>query len=166
LVPERQPVQYTPAANLITVGPHTAQIERAEDSDANEAVLEAYLTLVADARDVSRHGRFDLRFDDVEILAQLLHLDDAELDQRLARMLGIEVGAAREVHSRMARHRKLFGAASLALLSSLPFVHDRPSSNVSTEKRPVEIGAAMVVWRAQQPADPGVQLGDVYSYER
>ena len=168
LVPERDPVQYTPAANLITVGGRTAEITPATDGDANESVLDAYLGLVAEARGISRDEPFELRHDDVEILARLLNLDDRALDERLARMLGVDIGAARDVRRRLTRHRTMLGAASMALglLATLPFVHNGQGASVSTENKAVEIGDAMTIERAQPTSDPNVQLGDVYTYER
>jgi transcriptional regulator with XRE-family HTH domain len=168
LVPEREPVQYTPEANVITVGGRTAEITPAEDGDANELVLDTYLQLVAEVRGVSMDRPFALRHDDIEILAELLDLDDCDLDERLARKLGVGLGAARDVRRRLSRQRMVIGAASMTmgLLAMVPFVHQDHSASVTTDRKPVEIGSALMIERAQQPADGSAQLGDVYSYER
>jgi transcriptional regulator with XRE-family HTH domain len=168
LIPERDPVEYTPAANLITVGGRTAEIVPAEDGDANERVLDTYLNLVAEVRGVSMDRPFALRHDDIEILATLLNLDDRELDDRLARKLGVGLGAARDVRRRISRQRMVVSAASMTmgLLAMVPFAHQDHSASVATERKPVEIGSALMIERAQQPADGSAVLGDVYTYER
>jgi hypothetical protein len=114
-----------------------------------------------------------LRYDDIQALAELLHQDDVELDWRLSRMLGVSLPEATEVRARISRHRLLIGAASLAvgLIAAVPFVGGgrAPTSTAAATVTPapgVEIGTAMVIERGTQPTDPHTQIGDAVTYER
>jgi hypothetical protein len=172
--PRRDTVRYDRSSHLLTVGEHTAVLEPSADGDGNEAILRTYLELVARARHVVLGSGMQLRNDDIQALAALLHEDDVDLDRRLSRMLGVSLPEATEVRARISRHRLLIGAASLAvgLLAAAPFVGggtDPAAATAAATVTPapgVDIGTAMVIERGTQPADPNTQIGDTITYER
>jgi len=171
--PRRDTIRYDLSCHLLTVGQHSAIMAPSGDGDGNEAVLQTYLQLVARSRGVVLGAGMQLRYDDIEALAELLDLDDVALAARLSRMLGVSMREAKEVRSRLARHRLLIGAASLTvgLLAAVPFVAsgDEPQTTTAATAAPapgVQIGSALVIERGTQPADPNTQIGDSVTYER
>ena len=169
---ERVPVQYDATMNVLTVGDRSVALAPAADGAGNEHVLRTYLDLVAAVRGVTVGRDMHLRDDDIEALGTLLHVDDRELHARLIRMLGVDARTARQLRSRIRRHRNVLVAASLSLGAfAAPLMphaskpHVAPVAAPSTQA-PAEIGSALVIERGTQPADPNVQIGDAVTYER
>ena len=170
---ERVPVQYDATMNVLTVGDRSVALAPAADGAGNEHVLRTYLDLVAAVRGVTVGRDMQLRDDDIEALGTLLHVDDRELHARLIRMLGVDARTARQLRSRIRRHRNVLVAASLSLGAFaasplMPHVNKAPVAPVAapSTQRPAEIGSALIIERGMQPADPNVQIGDAVTYER
>ena len=85
----------------------------------NECVLRTYLTLVAEQRNMSVSPRIVLRHDDIDVLAELLDLDDADLVSRLERLLQLSATDASDLHRRL-RRRKFAAALGVGLLAAVP----------------------------------------------
>jgi transcriptional regulator with XRE-family HTH domain len=168
LVPERDPVHYDPVRCLLTVGQRVVELHAAAFSHDNDGVLREYLTVVADARHTYVGPHLQLRQDDIEVLAELLDLDDADLEARLSRILGVDRREATHLRGLLTRQRVAIAAASVAigLVAAVPFARAADHSSAVTERKPVEIGDALTIERATQPADTNVQLADTYTYER
>src|SRR5689334_8062234 len=93
----RRTVTFDPVSRELRIGGHVAVVA----DDDNEGVLRAYLTLVTQARGRAVRTAAHLRHDDIVALAQVLDLDDADLESRLVRLLGLSRVEAAEVHRRL-----------------------------------------------------------------
>lgn len=166
--PDRVSLHFDPQTNTITVGNLSSVVAPAGDAKANDAVLEHYLSLVAAARGSQLGPDLQVRAEDVEILAVLLHLDDELLEARIIRILGVDRHDASDLRARLFRQRLLIGAVSvtMGILGVAPVTASSAAGSAPPERKPVDIGSALVIERAQQPADPHVRLGDSYTYER
>lgn len=150
LVPAREPVAYDADQGLVTVGHRSAAVTPAGDGDGNEAVLRTYLGLVAEVRGTRLGAGIGLRIDDIEVLAQLLDLDDADLEARLERLLGVTPTAAGTIRALISRHRVIAAAASMTigLLAAVPLVtsgHPSAAAAETTAPIPAPPAAAMAV---------------------
>src|SRR5438128_2009591 len=105
----RRPVTFDPLTRELRIGEHVAVVA----DDDNEGVLRAYLTLVTRARGRAVRTGADLRHDDIVALAQVLDLDDVDLESRLVRLLGLSRGEAADVHRRL-RARAAAAATAMA----------------------------------------------------
>lgn len=86
----------------------------------NEQLLESYLWLVADQRAVDLDPSIVVRRDDIRVLAELLDLDDTELEQKLVKILQLSAPEAAELRRLLLRHRMAFAAAGVGLLTAVP----------------------------------------------
>lgn len=110
LVPPRTRVSYDADTATLRLGDRTvAVVRRADDANANSAVLRTYLGAVAASRGCLPGTPLTLRRDDIAALAEILDLDDGELETRLQRLLGLSEADAATARSRLLRRR----AASL-----------------------------------------------------
>ena len=83
----RQPVTFDPATRRLTVGNRSTIVP--DVADNNEAMLRGYLALVAQARGTAVASLTEVRQHDVAVLAELLDLDDVDLEARFVRLLGM-----------------------------------------------------------------------------
>ncbi|MEO7556818.1 MAG: helix-turn-helix transcriptional regulator [Acidimicrobiales bacterium] len=102
LIPPRTRVRYEPQTRTLILGDRTvAIVRRADDANGNSAVLRTYLGAVAASRGCLPGTPLALRRDDIAVLAQLLDLDDDDLEIRLQRLLGLSATDAAAVRSRL-----------------------------------------------------------------
>jgi|GEM_PF-5508729 len=109
----RVPVSYDPSTRTLTVGTKSTVVP--ETRDGNEAMLRGYLALVAQARGTTVSSLTELRQADIEVLAELLDLDDVDLEARFVRLLGMSREVARSTRRRIAKHRALLAAAGVTV---------------------------------------------------
>lgn len=107
-----QPVVFDRDRMVLTIGDRSISVP--DPSGGNEAVLRAYLTLVSEVRGVTIGSPVEIRHDDVVALAEMLDLEDADLERHLVELLCLSPAGAAEVHGRIRRHRALTAAATLA----------------------------------------------------
>jgi hypothetical protein len=81
----------------------------------NDAMLAAYLGLVAEARAKRPIGFGGLRDDDIDALARILDLDDVDLDRRLTRLLSVSPGTARRIRVRLRARAHRLAIAGVAV---------------------------------------------------
>lgn len=123
LVPPRHPVAYHKGTGTLTVGDRTAAVVRqAGDADGNEAVLRTYVGAVARSRGCPPARSFPLRRDDISVLAELLDLDDVDLEARLVRLLGMSAADAAEARRHLIGRRAvvLAATATAGVIASFP----------------------------------------------
>lgn len=109
----REPVAFDRETMQLSIGDRTARV--ADPSLGNEAVLRSYLALVADVRGTPIGSGIEIRQDDVAVLAEVLDLNDRDLDVHLANLLGVSANDAADVHRRIRKHRALVAAATLTV---------------------------------------------------
>jgi hypothetical protein len=189
----RQPPTFDPATRCLTVGDHSAIVPDVPDS--NEAMLRGYLSVVAQARGTAVASLTEVRQHDVAVLAQLLDLEDEDLEARFIRLLGMTPAMAADTRRRIAMHRAVLAAAGIAVgMFTSQGVASGSSAGVGHTVAPVvvsvaaaasahvdavvpavepapppgetEIGDAMVIERGTPPDDPNVEIGDAVTYER
>jgi transcriptional regulator with XRE-family HTH domain len=168
LVPPRHPVAYHKGTGTLTVGDRTAAVVRhAEDADGNEAVLRTYVDAVARSRGVPPATSFPLRRDDIAVLAELLDLDDVDLEARLVRLLGLSAADAAEARRHLIGRRAVMLAATAtagviatfplaAAASSADGATNAPASSATTVVATIETtapSAPVVVTASAAPAD-------------
>ncbi|HEY2812889.1 MAG TPA: hypothetical protein VGJ03_05460, partial [Acidimicrobiales bacterium] len=83
--------------------------------DSNEAMLRGYLAVVAKARGNAVASLTEVRQHDVAVLAQLLDLDDVDLEARFVRLLGMTPAMAADTRRRIAMHRAVLAAAGITV---------------------------------------------------
>ena len=108
----RTPVEFDADTMRLSIGEHSTVINH--PALGNEAVLRSYLALVSEVRGTPIGSGIQIRHDDVVVLAQILDLCDADLEQHLANLLGVSPMAAAEVGRRL-RRRRAFAAATASL---------------------------------------------------
>src|SRR4051812_39041594 len=146
------------ASRTLTVGDQTHAVPDV-DGD-NEELLRCYLALVREVRGLVPTERFALRQDDVEALAAILDLDDADLEARLVRMLHVSSTEAAELRRKLVARRILgaAGALTVGLLASMPLTAaatEAPTTTtapvagatISVAASVVEIGEPLVIER-------------------
>lgn len=166
--PDRLALYFDRETSTITVGNVSSVVAPAADAEANEAVLERYLSLVAAARGSQLGPDLQVRAEDVEVLSELLHLEDGQLEARIMRILGVDRHDASDLRARLSRQRLLIGAVSLTVgvLAVAPLAPGSATASAPAQREPVDIANALVIERAQQPTDPNVRIADSYTYER
>ena len=178
---QRREVSWDPATGTLTVGTRS-RVLSCPPGD-NECILTTFVDLVAQQRRVRRGADLDLRRDDIAVLAEVLDLDDADLEARLARILLFSPAEAAHIH----RLLLLAAAATVGagLLSPLPASAQEGPSSVAAEKAihspdvttapvptdapiTVEIDDSVVYERpAEDPAPgPEVEIGEALVIER
>jgi hypothetical protein len=115
---ERREVAWDAATATLTVGGRSTVVTC--DPGDNECLLRTYLGLVAEQRDVTLGRGAHLRRDDVAVLAELLDLDDVDLEARLRRILHLSSRDAADLHRRLRRHRVAAAAVGVGLLATVP----------------------------------------------
>ena len=132
----------------------------------NEELLRCYLALVREVRGLVRTERFALRQDDIEVLADILDLDDFDLERRLMRLLNVDATEAAELRRKMVARRILgaAGALTVGLIASMPLAaaaSDLPpttapvaGATVSAAVAMVDIGTPLVIERSDVPPAP------------
>lgn len=111
----RREVAWNPVTGLLTVGGATVRVDR---SAGNEGLLRRYLELVAEQRDVTLHGGIALRRDDIVVLAELLDLDDADLERQLRDILRLTDHEAAELRRRLLRQKVGAAAVGVGMLAA------------------------------------------------
>jgi hypothetical protein len=114
----RRQVAYDARSGTLTVGDRTTVLTC--DPGDNEALLRTYLGLVAEQREVILGRGVHLRRSDIAVLAELLDLDDADLEGRLRRILRLSETEAAALHRRLLRQRVVAAAMGVGLLASVP----------------------------------------------
>jgi hypothetical protein len=115
---ERRQVAWDPTTATLTVGNRRTVVTCAPGD--NECILRTYLALVAEQRDIRLERSIALRRDDVVVLAELLDLDDAELEARLRRLLCLSETEAADLTRRLRRQRVVAAAVGVGLLAGVP----------------------------------------------
>lgn len=111
-------MSWDPHLGLLTVGDRSVTLTCPPGD--NECILETYLHLVAEQRAVRLDRRIVLRRDDVQVLAELLDLDDARLEQRLARILRLSDPEAKALRRDLLRQRVSAAALGVGLAAGVP----------------------------------------------
>jgi hypothetical protein len=114
----RRTVAWEPASGMLTVGKR-AVLLTCDDGD-NECILRTYLQLVAEQRHVPLDGAIVLRRDDIVVLAEILDLDDVELESILVRMLRISAPEAAVLRRRLRKARVGAMVLGAGLLAGVP----------------------------------------------
>jgi transcriptional regulator with XRE-family HTH domain len=133
---EREPVVLDLQAGVLRMGDRVAAFDPA--SSDNEAVLRLYLRRVRELRGLRRGATFPLRDDDIAVLAQVIDVRDAALEERLVALMGVDRGQAGVLR------RRLVAAAAVAVVgtgvagASFAAAHDADS-------RPGTVAAVAVV---------------------
>jgi hypothetical protein len=109
----RRAVTFDPATRRLTVGSRSTIVP--EVADNNEAMLRGYLALVARARGFAVASLTQVRQHDVAVLAELLDLEDADLEARFVRLLGMTPEVAAETRRRIVRQRSILAAAGITV---------------------------------------------------
>jgi hypothetical protein len=109
----RQPVTFNRDALKLTIGSASTMV--ASPAAGNEAMLQAYLALVANVRGTPVGSTTEIRQDDIAALAEILDLTDDDLEQHLCDLLGMTPEDAAEVHRRLRWHRSLIAAATITV---------------------------------------------------
>jgi len=142
----RTPVEFDADTMRLTIGAHSTVINH--PALGNEAVLRSYLALVGEVRGTPIGSGIQIRHDDVVVLAQILDLCDADLEQHLASLLGVSPMAAAEVGRRL-RRRRAFAAATASLtVGGLAFLG---AANVGATPAPPAPKPAAAVATISQP---------------
>jgi hypothetical protein len=124
---ERRAVSFDPATGLLVVGHRRAKVTcRPGD---NECVLRTYLALVAEQRDVPVDRSVVLRQDDVAVLAELLDLDDADLEARLVRLLRLSEREAADLRHQLLRHKVAAATIGVGMLAAVPVAASAATSD-------------------------------------
>ena len=108
LIPQRLPVRYDPTGPQLVLGTASVPLQ---PGAGNAGVLAAFVALVEESRTVSPAGPWELRTDDLAVLAELLDLEAHDLDGALMHVFGLDAVAARAVRARMRRQRVLVATA-------------------------------------------------------
>lgn len=139
---QRRQVAYDASTGTLTVGGRTTVLTC--DPGDNECLLRTYLDLVAEQRDVRLGEGVYLRRDDVAVLAELLDLDDADLEGRLRRILRLSEAQAADLHRRLVRHRVAAAAVGVGLLAGVPATALAGAGEATNEPVPSVPAAAVV----------------------
>lgn len=143
----RHPVEFDRDTLQLSIGSRSITVP--DPRHGNEAMLRAYLALVAEVRGTPIGSGIHLRHDDIEVLAEILDLHDAALESILARLLGVSPETAREVHHRIRRHRAVAAAAASLTVGGLALLG---ATKVSAEQPPPSSAPpAVVVAATAQP---------------
>ncbi|MEY2464751.1 MAG: hypothetical protein QOH64_2889 [Acidimicrobiaceae bacterium] len=159
----------------LTVGDRTVVVP--EVFGDNEELLRCYLALVREVRALEDPEPFELRQDDIEVLADLLDLDDADLEHRLARLLDVGAPEAAELRRRMLARRILVAAGTMTvgLIASVPLAAagdvPQPSApavaaTMSAGASITDIGVPLVIERDPPVVDEHVEIIDALVIER
>jgi hypothetical protein len=155
----RRQVGYDPSDGTLTVGARTTVVTR--DLGDNERLLRTYLDLVTEQREVPADRAVRLRRADITALAELLDLDDADLVDRLTRILRLSELEARDLHRRLVRQRVAAAAIGVGMLAAVPAAAGAAEPVVrTTNVAPADskaIGA---------PVEVEVELGPAVRHER
>jgi hypothetical protein len=116
----RRQVAYDARTGTLIVGDRTTVLTC--DPGDNEALLRTYLGLVAEQREVVLGRGVHLRRSDIAVLAELLDLEDADLEARLQRILRLSGTEAAALHRRLLRQRVVAAAMGVGLLASVPTI--------------------------------------------
>jgi hypothetical protein len=174
----RRPVGYDPSDGTLTVGARTTVVTR--DLGDNERLLRTYLDLVTEQREVPADRAVRLRRADITALAEVLDLDDADLVDRLTRILRLSELEARDLHRRLVRQRVAAAAIGVGMLAAVPAVAGAAEPSVMTSNVPpaasksigapveVELGPAVRHERPEPgtPQEPDVDIIDALTIER
>lgn len=113
---QRREVAFDASTGILVVGARAVVVEPGD----NERLLRTYLDLVAEQREVNLAEGVVLRRDDIAVLAELLDLDDTDLEARLQRLLRLSAADAAELTGRLRRHRVVAAAFGVGLLAGVP----------------------------------------------
>lgn len=137
----REPVAFDPATRRLTVGNRSTVVPDVDDR--NEAMLRGYLAVVAQVRGTAVGSLTQVRQDDVAALAELLDLDDGDLEARFVRLLGMTPEMAADTRHRIARHRAILAAAGLTVgVLMSPSVASGSSQGPAASVAPVAVSVA------------------------
>jgi hypothetical protein len=172
---------------ILTIGGRSTLVP--DPSAGNEAMLRAYLALVAEVRGTPLGSGIELRHDDVVVLAEFLDLADGDLEAHLVNLLGVSANDAADVHRRIRKHRAITAAATLSVGGFLllgaktlpsnptpappePIVHTVSASPDPTTTITTTTVAIAPLPEAPSPssyalaATPDVEIGDALVIER
>lgn len=101
LFPERDRVEYDPRTFLMRVGESIVAVPNPN----NQLILETYLRLVRQQRQLPADSYVHIRKSDIDLLANTLDLHDELLEKRLVVMVGMSPQAAAELRYTLVRRR-------------------------------------------------------------
>ncbi len=178
--------RFDPVTRRLTVGDRSTVVP--EVDDRNEAMLRGYLAVVAQVRGTSVASLTQVRQDDVAALAELLDLDDADLEARFVRLLGMTPEVAADTRHRIAKHRAILAAAGITVgvlmstsgasgssqdpaASVAPVAVSVAASADGTVRAITRVTAAPETTQVDEPsppapAPPAVDIGDALVIER
>ncbi|HEX4822382.1 MAG TPA: hypothetical protein VFV00_19395 [Acidimicrobiales bacterium] len=146
----RQPVEFDPETMRLTIGEHSTVVSH--PALGNEAVLRSYLSLVGQVRGTPIGSGIEIRHDDVVVLAQVLDLNDADLEMDLERLLGVSPATAAEVGRRLRRRHAFVAAAASLTVGGLALFG---ATKVAAAPSPATVRpAAVVTATAADVAEP------------
>lgn len=159
-------VAFDVEGGTLTVGEQSASC----DNDDNDDVLRTYLQLVNEQRDIPVGTATTLRREDIAVLAELLDLEDRELEAKLITALRLSAPEASELRRQLMRQRMAFAALGLGLLSGIPLAGGQAQASADPPPTPtsdVEIGHAVTFERDPTfVPPPGVEIGDAMVIRR
>lgn len=186
---ERREVAYDATTGTLTVGTRSTVVLCAPGD--NDCLLRTYLGLVAAQREVRLGQGIHLRKDDIAVLAELLDLDDEDLETRLQQILCLTEAEAADLGRRLRRHKLAAAALGVSLMAGLPLSGAFAAADDSTAPPPVPVvrehtpspdaldhavvvvPPVEVVAAAEQPPpppppepEPEVEIGDALVIER
>jgi hypothetical protein len=184
----RQPVTFDRDSQRLAIGDRSTVVP--DSAAGNEAMLRSYLALVAEVRGTLIGSGIEVRHDDVVVLAEILDLDDSDLEVHLANLLGVSANDAADVHRRIRRHRArtavatltvgglaLLGATNVSMASPAP-ARPAPLVGATTSEPEVTTATTVVATDTPELPDPSpkphthprssddVQIGDALVIER
>lgn len=169
----RREVAWDAATSTLIVGGRSTVVTC--DPGDNECLLRTYLGLVAEQREVALGRGVHLRRDDIAVLAELLDLDDVDLESRLRRILHLSGKEAADLHRRLRRQRVAAAALGVGLLAGVPVGKTVAAAAEATTPPAVAVEVVDVdpvspdsldhpVTVTEAPAE--TEIGDAVRYER
>jgi hypothetical protein len=114
----RPALSFDRVQHTMTVGRRS--VAMASGPDDNEAILRAFLQLVAEQRGVPMAQGLVLRRRDIAVLADFLDLDDEALEGKLASILKLTEREAVDLRGQLLRHRVAAAAVGVGMLAGVP----------------------------------------------
>lgn len=186
---ERRQVDYDAASGTLTVGGRTAVVTSSLGD--NEQLLRTYLGLVAQQREVDLGRAVHLRRVDIATLAEMLDLDDVDLEGQLQRILSLSDEQAADLHRKLLRQRfaavaigvGIFAGASgnlvpagaseagtgqkqAAVIAEVTPLHSKAIGSAVTVAAAVETPAPDAGAASEPEAEPEAEVGYAVRYER
>jgi transcriptional regulator with XRE-family HTH domain len=158
LLPRREPVRWDAAGSSLVLAGERVVVAPA---DGNVAVLRAYVELVTTARTMPPTGPWELRNDDLDVLAALLDVDARDLDGDLAAVFALDAESAVALGGRLRRHRVLAATAvATTLLAVAPAADAAPLAPAARPGGQAATVVQLADWLDARPASAPV-LEDV-----